>query len=417
MNHLAQIADEHAARLVFITHFHDDSAALLAAEIKSERDIVKKITKLLHVLTDTLSAAKLRSVQTASSDFAFLVASVRAICPDAPTTIDDFIQWLPQKIKNYRKQVWTLKNHPAHIKSTPVVAVSPNSSISDVSPEEIATMRERMDKFQNIIANLKEQLQGPPLPSVEELNRQIAVLTARYQEQSDLAQKLRLENEVLTARISAEGDQESELIGKYRDILAVNGNLNEANDRLEEMVKVMRAELKTCHEERQKMQSKVSELEQRCAQSHQGATQKEVENASLLAKIADIRAENARLSSELAGSAQRSIRMTKECAQIHGRFVKLKDQTGAITCRLGTIDDQVITLQKFGFMLADALCVKFNPQLVEQELQRLIEIVREEHIIAAEGPSINPPLRYAGNLAREFANLDREISGLESRLP
>jgi chromosome segregation ATPase len=270
-----------------------------------------------------------------------------------------------------------------------------------------------MSNLQGVISSLKQQLgEQRPSSQIEELTRQVSVLTARYQEQQDMAQKLRLENEVLATRIAS--TEYDELTAKYKELLAVNFRLTADNERLEEILSVTRSELKLCRDEKQQILVRLKGLDEKSAHTDQSAAQRQVENAALLAKMTDLRTENARLSSELARSTQQSAKLSRENIEVRGRFAKFKDQTGGITCRLGAINDQAINLQRFGFMLADALCQRFNPQSTEDELRRLIHIAKEQHIVAAESQLRRPPIRYSGTIAGDFDHLEKEITTLES---
>ena len=60
-------------------------------------------------------------------------------------------------------------------------------------------------------------------------------------------------------------------------------------------------------------------------------------------------------------------------------LTKTKDENYKNTETIKVYENDMLTLSRYGFLLADALGQRFNPQNVEIEIERLLEIVKEEH--------------------------------------
>jgi hypothetical protein len=106
---------------------------------------------------------------------------------------------------------------------------------------------------------------------------------------------------------------------------------------------------------------------------------------------------------------------------------RIRLETEALRARtmtkLSAADEDGMTLQRFGFALADAMCQHFNPKHVRTELERLLVVARAEHTelhetarmkldpfgrFAVETGSGGHPAHYS-----RFDELDREIAALQ----
>ena len=84
-----------------------------------------------------------------------------------------------------------------------------------------------------------------------------------------------------------------------------------------------------------------------------------------------------------------------------------------------------LDLKKIGFILAEALCQRYNPGKANSEIQRLIEVARQEHIKLSETvrypidpfnnsnsmmsePAEKNPIK--ANIYSKFDELDRELT-------
>jgi hypothetical protein len=107
---------------------------------------------------------------------------------------------------------------------------------------------------------------------------------------------------------------------------------------------------------------------------------------------------------------QRSNQVIRERIASEAKLAKLRDQTTGLTARFGLLDDEAMNLQRFAFLLADALGESFDPNLGEQELQRLLVIAKECRVTGSEN---HHQLDHSGRITDEFDSLKRDLSALQ----
>ena len=69
-------------------------------------------------------------------------------------------------------------------------------------------------------------------------------------------------------------------------------------------------------------------------------------------------------------------------------LTKTKDQLHSANEKLHIFNTDTMTLQRYGFLLADAVCQSYNPKNATDEIERLIEVVRHEHIQLSESARV-----------------------------
>jgi chromosome segregation ATPase len=266
-----------------------------------------------------------------------------------------------------------------------------------------------MKQFKAVISALKKQVREESVArefrNRGEQERQVQSLQARYDEQLGIVQKLQSENVCLTGKI----EDSSDLMRKYEELLAVNCRLKEELQNLEERFDVLRATLRTGGDENSRLKAKISQLEQAANQASRGRIEREI----LLTKLTDARNRNLTLKTDCQTAIQRSDHVNRQRIACEAKFAKLRDQTTGLTARFGVLDDEAMNLQRFAFLLADALGESFDPKLGEQELQRLLSIARECRVTVGGRPCKKTHrLDHSGTIAKEFDSIEREISAL-----
>ena len=91
---------------------------------------------------------------------------------------------------------------------------------------------------------------------------------------------------------------------------------------------------------------------------------------------------------KLKDTEEENKRLNKEIIRLETLLTKTKDELYRSNQQVKVYNDDALTLSRFGFLLADAVCSSFNPRCVEYEIERLIEIVKSEHIALVQSTRV-----------------------------
>lgn len=69
----------------------------------------------------------------------------------------------------------------------------------------------------------------------------------------------------------------------------------------------------------------------------------------------------------------------REFVRIEGELIRIKSENSRYIKEIENLTGNSFDLKKYGFMLADAVGSSFNPENVNEEIRRLIEIARDHH--------------------------------------
>ena len=124
---------------------------------------------------------------------------------------------------------------------------------------------------------------------------------------------------------------------------------------------------------------------------------------------------------------QKSMCQTKTIVRLESNLMKTKDEVSELHSQLSITGSDQLSLQKVGFLLADALCQKYNPKNAKSEVERLIQVAHLEHIKLSETErvKINPfdfpiyetqqqNLSYK-QIHSKFDDLDKELVHLTTQ--
>ena len=139
----------------------------------------------------------------------------------------------------------------------------------------------------------------------------------------------------------------------------------------------------------------------------------EIEKDSLSSKLMDALNQTHELEEKLKALTMEKERLSHQCIRLEATLSKERD---ALTSRVVTTESDLMNLQRFGFLLADALGEEFNPSAVETELNRLIAIAgrgREEPFFV---PSAGNRDRKYHRIHTQFDELESQISALQSTM-
>lgn len=100
--------------------------------------------------------------------------------------------------------------------------------------------------------------------------------------------------------------------------------------------------------------------------------------------------------------------LKKKIVALEAEKIKLADSLKKVQLNKNP-ESKNIDMKKIGFLLADALCQRYNPSRVSFEIKRLIEIVRSEHIKLSE--SVRVPLDPFDHFIDEPKIISDEIPG------
>lgn len=420
---LRQILDETAEQMCFLSHLDEKSARLLTDEVISENDLIEKTHKLLHIMVDEISTMKMNNAQSQSSSTAFLYAMLSKSNRNVPIDGDELMKWIPAKIDEHRRQIHELKqvtkqqrNEIDTLKKeckqrSESTKLDDQKRLSTENPNgtEITRMKKKLERKTKKVALLKKELAAVKSGDKEDLthmhsqiDRLKGVVQTLKNQLSDMnsgrsdthetneeVEKLQKENQELKDQLEAVSETRTSeelkaLREKYSIVIAELRSVKDENARLAHQLK--------CHNDA-------------AQERHDAMKHIEIEKDSLSSKLMDALNQAHELEEKLKTLTMEKERLSHQCIRLEATLSKERD---ALTSRVGNEGD-LMNLQRFGFLLADALGEEFNPSAVETELNRLIAIAGRGH----EEPLFVPS---AGNKEREYHRIHTQFDELESQI-
>ena len=425
---LRQILDETAEQMCFLSHLDEKSARLLTDEVISENDLIEKTHKLLHIMIDEISTMKMNNAQSQSSSTAFLYAMLSKSNRNVPIDGDELMKWIPAKIDEYRRQIHELKqvteqqrNEIDNLKKeckqrseSPEIAklrreLNDQKRLSTENPNgtEIARMKKKLERKTKKVALLKKELDAVKSGDKEDLTHihsqidrlkgvvqtlknQLSDINSGRSDTNEEVEKLQKENQELKNQLEAVSETRTSeelktLREKYSIVIAELRSVKDENVRLAHQLK--------CHNDA-------------AQERHDAMKHIEIEKDSLSSKLMDALNQTHELEEKLKALTMEKERLSHQCIRLEATLSKERD---ALTSRVVTTEGDLMNLQRFGFLLADALGEEFNPSAVETELNRLIAIAGR----GREEPFFVPP---AGNKDREYHRIHTQFDELESQI-
>ena len=180
----------------------------------------------------------------------------------------------------------------------------------------------------------------------------------------------------------------------------------------------------------QNLMKKIDSYEATGAHLSDQMQQNDLKRFSAESQLKDTRIECSSLKEKLKNLQETVCKQNKEIVALETQLTKTKDMLHSTANKLkGSYHHDELSLQKVGFLLADALNQKYNPKNVKSEVERLIEVAHLEHIKLSETgrvklnpfncPLVNNSEYFKSNSERQapvnniyskFDELDKELS-------
>jgi chromosome segregation ATPase len=447
MKQLAAVADETIEQIQFFLGLDESTTRTLVSEIRREPDVSEKCAKLIHLLVDRLSSL---SIQINSHELAIdqLYDDVRKRIPVAPSNGAKFLAWIPRQMERYLESIQSFQDrlrvcearsiderpdpkgrrrHRAATVTDPEwqkkAAFSENAALAEENQNlktELECLRsesqrreERFEKERQKFNRLKKQLTEYGKELLRKEQEMKESITPR-----DVHDSLHLQIKTLSAHLN-ESQSECESFRRELDACqADRSTLKAENDSLHTQVQLLTDQVKLIQSD---SHHKSSELESTTADQCRKNVilrQQGMQLDQLMIKTSDLQAHCDGLKDELEQVRKRNKDLLHERIRLETELLKVRDQLARTAGKLSAADEDGMTLQRFGFALADAMCQHFNPKNVKTELERLLAVARAQHSELHEtvrmklGPigtaSVWPRLHSS-----EFDELDREIAALQ----
>ena len=428
---LRQVLDDTAEQMCLLSHLEGNTAKLLADEVVGESDVVVKATKLLHIMIDEISTLKMNMIQAQSSSTAFLYAMLAKNGRKVPMDGDELVKWIPAKMDAYRNELRRCKQVIERQQSE-INALKASDSRAEQArlkrkkleePEsagEIARLKKELEKKKKKVRVLKQELselkgseisndmtkedfvnmrsqvqklKGVARSLKKQLNEMVSDAPGETAQKDDKAQidRLQAENRELAMRLENASTELASLREKYSIVIAELRAVKDENARLSQQMKL--------HDDAAR---------ERC----DAIKNIEIEKDSLSSKLMDALNQTQELETQLKELTVEKERLSHKCIRLEATISKQRDETSALTSRFGTVESDVMNLQRFGFLLADALCEEFNPESVETELHRLLAIAKKQH---SEPDPVATKQRDYQRIHTQFDELESQISALQNK--
>ena len=238
----------------------------------------------------------------------------------------------------------------------------------------------------------------------------------------DESESLRLQIRTISSHLTAERKAKKELEKRLQDL----GDVRTDNDTKSAHIRLLNDELISLRKELEKVRKERECSDAGNAKANGLLCQKNIEVDSMTVRMNDLEAKYKQLQEEMVQLQKKNKDLLHERIRVETDLTKTKDSLSNATQRLRAFDEDGFTLQRFGFLLADALCQHFNPKNAKFELERLLEVARSEHIELSEtarvrlnplGLSLSNPRAAAPDdfaaVHSQFDELSQQISALQ----
>jgi predicted nuclease with TOPRIM domain len=464
MKQLATIANETIEQIQFFLGLDESATRNLVSEIRREPDVTEKCAKLIHLLVDRLSDL---SIQINSHELAIgqLYDDIRRRMPVAPSDRSKFLAWIPRQMERYLELIQSFqdrlrtckertadewpdpklrkgrKRSPERHREADVthagqkVATFSDDAQNVALAEENESLKAELDRLQSEFQKREGTLRREQQKREQKFNRLKSQLTEygnellrKEQEMMesitphDVQDGLHLQVKTLSANLTSSQSECESLRHELGACQADRDALKAENDTLHAQVQFLMDRVKhmegTNHEKSSELESTTAD---QCRKDLM-LRQKGIQLDQLVIKARDFQAHCERLKGELDQMRKQNKDLLHERIRLETELLKVRDELARATSKLSAVEEDGMTLQRFGFALADAMCQHFNPKNARTELQRLLAVARAEHSELHETTrmQLDPVGAFAvetgsaGQLAyySRFDELDREIAAL-----
>ena len=290
--------------------------------------------------------------------------------------------------------------------------------------EKLQSKKEKLKKVKMMNA-ARERRFNEMKAKLTKCANELIVKEKEMQESSiseDESESLRLQIRTISSHLTAERKAKKELEKKLQDLADVRTD----NDTKSAHIRLLNDELISLRKELEKVRKERECSDAGNAKANGLLCQKNIEVDSMSVRMNDLEVKYRQLQDEMVQLQKKNKDLLHERIRVETDLTKTKDSLSNANQRLRAFDEDGFTLQRFGFLLADALCQHFNPKNAKFELERLLEVARSEHIELSEtarvrlnplGLSLSNPRAAAPDdfaaVHSQFDELSQQISALQ----
>lgn len=199
-------------------------------------------------------------------------------------------------------------------------------------------------------------------------------------------QNLRLQLKTLADHLSSTEKERDELKNELERASAQNLKYNSENDTLKAQCTILQNDNISIRKENQSLLKKIDSYEAEGIKISGQIQQNDLKIFSAESQLKDFKNECNNLKEKLKSLQETICKQNKEIVSLETQLTKTRDLLHSTTNKLknsGNCSDD-LSLQKVGFLLADALNQNYNPKNTRSEIERLIEVAHLEHIKLSE---------------------------------
>ncbi|OHT14730.1 hypothetical protein TRFO_02987 [Tritrichomonas foetus] len=201
---------------------------------------------------------------------------------------------------------------------------------------------------------------------------------------NDVHESLRLQINSLSDHLTYVTKEKDLIENNFKELESKYNALNEENDTLKAQCSVLQNESIIIKKDHQALLDKVKRYEMNDIQLSGQIEQNDLIRHSVESKLKDSQNECNNLKNQIDGFKDTINKQSKEIVRLETNVTKAKDELYKASAKLNQISGDSVTLQRYGFMLADAVCQHYNPKNAKEEIERLLDVVRSEHIQLSE---------------------------------
>lgn len=458
---LSSIANESALQVQHYLGLDSETSQILVSEILNEKNSYSKISKFSHLLVDRLINSNEYDMPSQPKILSNLIESIKMVIDTTPSDASDFISWLPQYIKqqtilliNLQKQVQGLREeNEIYKKKNEKLRQSQIQILQKLGKYqgEVLSLKNQRKSFSSAISEIQEQMhqhwtdEKTFLAKEENLKNENHNLRLSIIQLQDMNQvqnrklqqmKMKIQEMVDEMKILKDPCAFIDLRDKYNELLSTYDKTNQEKTKIQKSFELLqmqyqaiddqndllRNDCQAIKNENKKLKDLVNQFQLSFIQFENQLNHGSIQSSATQSEIIDLHHKLDDLQQQLEKSQADVKKLTLECVKAESIIMKNKDAE----YYANNLSNNQMNIQQAGYLLADAVGSNFNVNYPSDELKRLIEIARRDHIrlfnpTTPINPFKNQEIDYFDNTGfqnfnSKFDELDQEIAKLQSNI-
>ncbi|KAK8897831.1 hypothetical protein M9Y10_000059 [Tritrichomonas musculus] len=330
---ISEIVDQSIEQAALILNYDSIFNSSVISEIKNEKDLITKLSKLIHIFIEQLT-----SYQNKVNDIYLqkLQSSIFKIYPKAPKEIRHLLKWIPRKMAKEKQKIDNCqKNQIVNIQKTDIP--TNNQTKEEILKQEIDQLKIKCSHITNSLNSIKENFEKNNEP-----NNYLDDIRQLKQANLELHENLantKMQNKLLKSKITFLKKQQN--IGKVSiqtQTLSQSTSNNAKNEVVNELeipcndkYDVLFSELKALRIEKERSDKKYISNVEYSSNLEEKLKKVQIERDSLQSKLNDLINLMNKKDEDFNKKKEKCEKLSQNCLRLETQIAKLKDKLNCQT--------------------------------------------------------------------------------------